>query len=155
MAELKNFTFGASSAVITSLAIIIGLSGMPNSQVSIIAALFILALADNISDSFGIHIYQRSENGKDARKATVLNFFTRLLIVLFFASFVILFPMEYTIAFSICFGLVIIIFLSYSIAKERKVNPHEAVVKYVLLTVLVMMASFLLREIINKLILKQ
>lgn len=68
--DLKNtvrpaptrFSFGATSAIITNLGIITGLDTMTNPKLSIIGALLVIALADNLSDSFGIHIYQESEH---------------------------------------------------------------------------------------------
>jgi hypothetical protein len=152
MFKLKNFSFGATSAVITGLAIIIGLSGMANSNITIITALLILALADNISDSFGMHMYQKSQHIDGARKATIMNFLTRIAIVLSFVLFILLLPMDYAVAASIIFGLAIITILSYLIAKDLKINPYLAVAKYLALAVLVMLASFYLREIIMRLV---
>jgi hypothetical protein len=67
--DLKNlarsaqtrFSFGATSAIITNLGIITGLDTLTHPKLSIIGALLVIALADNLSDTFGIHIYQESE----------------------------------------------------------------------------------------------
>ncbi|MCX6773978.1 MAG: hypothetical protein NTY68_03200 [Candidatus Micrarchaeota archaeon] len=151
MIKLKNFSFGATSAVITGLAIIVGLSGMSDSNITIITALLILALADNISDSFGMHMYQRSEHIKGARKSAAMNFITRIAIVLSFVAFILLLPINYAVAASIIFGLLIITVLSYLIAKDLKIDPYFAIAKYLALAVFVMLASFYLREIIMRL----
>jgi hypothetical protein len=148
MIKLKNFSFGATSAVITGLAVIIGLSGMANSNITIIAALLIFALADNISDSFGMHIYQKSQHINGARKATIMNFLTRIAIILSFVLFILLLPIDYAVASSIIFGLAIITVLSYLIAKDQKINPCSAIAKYLTLAILVVLASFYLKEII-------
>ena len=148
MFKLKNFSFGATSAVITGLAIIIGLSGMANSNITIITALLILALADNISDSFGMHMYQKSQHIDGARKSTVMNFLTRIAIVLSFVLFMLVLPMDYAVAASIIFGLGIITIISYLIAKDQKTDIYGTVVKYLALAVFVMLVSFYLREII-------
>jgi len=58
MIKLHNFSFGATSAVVTGLAIIVGLSAVHDAKIAIVSALLIIAIADNISDSFGIHIHQ-------------------------------------------------------------------------------------------------
>jgi len=66
------FNFGATSAVITSLAVIVGLSRTTNFVIGITTALVVIAIADNISGSFGIHVHQESqkESVKEVRKTT-------------------------------------------------------------------------------------
>jgi hypothetical protein len=51
-------------------------------KVGIIGALLVIALADNMSDSFGIHFYQESEcvGKREVWLSTFTNFFTRLLV---------------------------------------------------------------------------
>jgi hypothetical protein len=56
----KYFGFGATS-VLTDLAVIVGLSGTVNPAVSIVTDLTIIANADNISDSFGMHVHEESQ----------------------------------------------------------------------------------------------
>jgi len=58
MSHLTKYSFGASSAIITCLAFIIGLSHSSNPRLSIVGSLLVIAIADNISDSLGIHIFQ-------------------------------------------------------------------------------------------------
>lgn len=154
--KFKNFSFGATSAVITSLAVLVGLSKTVNAVVNIVSALLIIAIADNVSDSFGIHVHQESQDEppQEVRKATFLNFITRLVIVLIFILFVILLPMNLAVIFSIIFGLSIIIILSYFIARQQKINPYVAIFRHLLLTVAVMVASYFLREISSNIIAK-
>lgn len=59
--DLSRFSFGITSAIITSLALIVGLDQVSDPKMSIIGALMLLAVADNISDSLGIHIYRESQ----------------------------------------------------------------------------------------------
>ena len=152
----KYFSFGATSAVLTGLAVIVGLSGTVNPVVSIITALTIIAIADNVSDSFGIHVHQESqkESAKEVRKTTIANFATRVLVVSIFILFVIFLPMKFAVVLSIFFGLAVISFISYFIAKEQEAAPQKMVLRHLLLAVLVIGASFLLRELISGLIAK-
>jgi vacuolar iron transporter family protein len=75
--NLKYFSYGSTTAVITSLAIIVGFSGTVNAVINIVTALIIIAIADNISDSLGIHMHQESEESspKEVRLVTYINFF--------------------------------------------------------------------------------
>ena len=89
MINFRKISFGSSSAVITSLAIIIGLSNTINPKVNVITALLIIAIADNVSDSFGIHVHQESEcrKPKEVRRVTIDNFIARFLITIVFVLF--------------------------------------------------------------------
>jgi len=61
MTRFTKFSFGATSAIVTCLAFIIGLSKSGNPQLSIVGSLLVIAITDNISDTLGIHIYQESD----------------------------------------------------------------------------------------------
>jgi vacuolar iron transporter family protein len=154
MIEFKDVSFGATSAVITGLAVIAGLSGTENAITTIITALLIIAVADNISDSFGIHVHQecQKESAKDVRRTTIFNFITRLVIVAIFILLMVILPMTFAVILSTIFGLTIITVLSYFIAKEQKINPTVAIIRHLLLAIAVMIASFLLREAMVNLI---
>jgi VIT1/CCC1 family predicted Fe2+/Mn2+ transporter len=148
MVHLTKFSFGATSAIITSLAFIIGLSGTINPKMAIIGSLAIFAIADNISDSLGIHIFQESDlkRSKVVRTSTFSNFFTRVSVTMVFILLVALFPIKYSIIFSIIWGLFLLTVLSYYIAKERKVNPYLAILQHVAIALVVIIASLFLRE---------
>ena len=144
----KYFSFGATSAVITGLAVIIGLSRSANPVIGITTALVVIAIADNISDSFGIHIHQESqrESVKEVRKTTFTNFVTRVAVVSVFVLLVILLPLKAAVALSMFFGIAVISIISYFIAKEQKAKPHRIVFQHLLITALVIIGSYMLRE---------
>jgi hypothetical protein len=107
MSHLTKFSFGATSAIITCLALIIGLSKSANPKLSIVASLLVIAIADNISDSLGIHIYQESDLKKSevVRANTFFNFLTRFFVILIFILLVVFLPTGYAIIFSIIWGI--------------------------------------------------
>jgi hypothetical protein len=144
----KYFSFGATSAVITGLAVIIGLSRTANPVIGITTALVVIAIADNISDSFGIHIHQESqkESVTEVRKTTFTNFATRVAVVSVFILLVILLPMNAAVALSIVFGMTVISVISYFIAQEQGTKPFTIVFQHLLITVLVIIGSYFLRE---------
>ena len=148
MSHLTKFSFGATSAIITCLALIIGLSKSANPKLSIVASLLVIAIADNISDSLGIHIYQESDLKKSevVRANTFFNFLTRFFVILIFILLVEFLPTGYAIIFSIIWGISLLIVLSYSIAKEQKVNPYKAIFEHVAVAVAVIFVSNFLSE---------
>lgn len=143
MKSLTRFSFGATSSIITSLAFIVGLSQSVDSKLIIIGSLLVIAIADNISDSLGIHIYQESAglNGKIVRNSTFSNFFTRLLVILIFILIVIVLPIGYAVISSLVFGLSLLAVLSYFIAKEQKINPYLAILEHLTIAIIVVVIS--------------
>lgn len=156
MFKFKNISFGATSAVMTSLAVIIGLSSTENARIGVITMLLIIAIADNISDSFGMHIHQESLNEppKEVRNTTIINFFSRLLIVTIFILLIFFLPQIFAIISSIILGIIVITLLSYYIAIEQKINPYKAIFQHLTLALIVMLGSYILKEAISKLFLK-
>ena len=59
--RLPAVSFGAASAIVTSMGVIIGFGAASISKPTIIAGLLIVGFADNVTDSLSIHIYQESE----------------------------------------------------------------------------------------------
>ena len=148
MTHLTKFSFGTTSAIVTSLAFIIGLSESINSKLAIITSLLLFAIADNISDSLGLHIFQESDlkKPKVVSVSTFSNFFTRLLVVIIFILLVAFLPIDYAVIVSIIYGISLLSILSYFIAKEQKSNPYLSILGHVAIAILVIVISFFLRE---------
>jgi len=138
-----KFSFGATSAIITNLALIVGLDTLVNPRVSIISGILIIALADNIADSFGIHIYQESEcvSRKEVWFSTLTNFFARIFVSLTFIILVIVLPLKLAVTCSIIWGLVLLAVLSYIIAKDKEVNPYLMILEHISIAAFVIIAS--------------
>jgi VIT1/CCC1 family predicted Fe2+/Mn2+ transporter len=138
-----KFSFGATSAIITNLGIITGLDTFAHPKLSIIAGILVVALADNIADSFGIHIYQESEciDNKEIWFSTLSNFLTRIFVSLTFIILVAALPMNLAVPYSICWGLALLAIMSYIIAKDRKVNPYSAIFEHIIITIIVITLS--------------
>ena len=59
--QIRNFSFGATAAIVTSMGLIIGLDAATATKATILSGLLIVAIADNLTDSLSVHIYQESE----------------------------------------------------------------------------------------------
>ena len=148
--DLSKFSFGATSAITTSLALIVGLDTVSNPKMSIISALLLLAFADNISDSLGIHVYRESESSesKSPKVYTISNFLTRLIITLMFVLLVALLPLNYAIIASLVIGLLILTILSYLIAVQQNVHPLPAILHHLGVAVIVLATSHFIGKLI-------
>jgi VIT1/CCC1 family predicted Fe2+/Mn2+ transporter len=144
MVNLRKYSFGATAAIATSLAIIAGLDAFSNAKPGIIGALLVIGLADNISDSLGIHIYQESactKPGKDSAVHTVTNFLTRLMLTLVFIGIVYFVPISYAAIVAAVFGLGILSVMSYLIALNQRVSPYKVILQHGGITVIVLLVS--------------
>ncbi|VVB50840.1 Uncharacterised protein [uncultured archaeon] len=148
--DVSNFSFGATSAITTSLAVISGMDELSSPKMTIIGALLVIAVADNISDSLGIHVYRESEtNGKHNSKFNAItNFITRLTITLLFALIILIVPLKYAIILSVILGLTVLSVLSYLIAAYKKTNPYTAILHHVGVAVIVMATSHFIGQAI-------
>lgn len=70
MKQKKNinsgFSFGLTSGIITTLGLLIGLSGTEN-KIIIITGILTIAIADAFSDALGVHISKESEKKNNKR----------------------------------------------------------------------------------------
>ena len=150
--DLSRFSFGITAAITTSLAIIIGLGPTHNPKIYIISTLLVLAIADNLTDSLGIHIYRESQcigEKRDTLISTISNFLTRLTISITLIMFVFLLPMQYAIISSVVLGLSLLTVLSYLIAIKQKKNPYKVVIEHIGIVVIVIIISYFLGQIIT------
>jgi VIT1/CCC1 family predicted Fe2+/Mn2+ transporter len=138
-----KFSFGATSAIITNLALITGLRTGGHAKLSIIAAMLVIALADNISDSTGIHVFQESEclATKEIWLSTVTNFLTRILVSFSFIFLIFFLPLKIAVVCSIIWGLLLLSTMSYIIAKNRGLHPYLAALEHIGIAIVVIIAS--------------
>jgi VIT1/CCC1 family predicted Fe2+/Mn2+ transporter len=149
---LTKFSFGATCAIITNLGLIMGLYLMPNARFSIIAGILVVAVADNISDSFGIHIYQESEKRKqyEVWLSTFTNFLSRMLVSLVFILFILLLPMAIAVICSLAWGLLLLTVISYFIASNENSKPYLVVLEHLGIAALVIVVSKYLGLLLTK-----
>ncbi|MDD5686466.1 MAG: hypothetical protein PHE88_01365 [Elusimicrobia bacterium] len=150
--KLANFSYGGTSAIITNISIIIGLGETNVHRSGIIGGLLIIGIADNISDSLGIHIYKESElcDVKESFVLTIFNFITRFLISLSFIFIVLLLPITSAQIISSIWGLSILSCISYIIAKRNKQNIPLELFKHIGIAILVIIASKYMGDFIHK-----
>ena len=144
MLNPRAFSFGSTSAIVTSMGLIIGLGSATVSPATIVGGLLIVAVADNITDSLSVHMYQEAEQleARAAFRATLMNFVARLLITLTFAIVVLVLPNPYdAVIIALGWGLLLLAGLSYILARARDVRALPEVGKHLGVAMLVIAAS--------------
>ena len=143
MFRTSRISYGGTAAIVTSTALINGLSAANATKPVIVSALLIAALADNLTDALSIHIFQESEqlDQKEAFTGTITNFLTRLLLCISFAFLVGWFPLAFAGKVAMAWGMLLLAALTYLVARERKVSPPLEIVKHVVVASVVILAS--------------
>jgi VIT1/CCC1 family predicted Fe2+/Mn2+ transporter len=135
-----GLSFGLTSAIITTLGLIVGLNSSTHSKSVVIGGILIIAIADALSDALGIHISEESENkhtSKEIWESTLSTFFSKFVFALTFVVPVLLFELSTAITICLVWGLSILSLLSFSLAKEQKVEPWKVVAEHLIIALIV------------------
>ena len=143
MVKATKFSFGGTAAIVTNMALIIGLNAATATRSAIVSGLLIVALADNLTDSLSIHMYQESERleSREAFQSTLTNFATRFLVSLTFVLFVLTLPIATATIVSVIWGVTLLVALSIVIARQRLVGVASEIAKHLTTAVAVIFIS--------------
>ena len=139
--------FGATSGVITTLGLITGLNAGTNSMTAVLGGIFVIAVADSMSDALGIHLAEEADANATADHiwaATVSTFLNKLVFALSFAVPLLLLPLEQAVIASVVWGMVVITVLSYFIARAQKASAVAIIAEHLGIALLVVVLSHLI-----------
>jgi len=135
-----GFSFGLTSAIITTLGLIVGLHSGTHSKLAIIGGILTIAIADAFSDALGIHISEESENrhtSKEIWTSTAMTFITKFVFAMTFVIPVLLLPLITAVALSVFWGLSLLGIFSFFIARKEKVKPWKVVLEHLSIALVV------------------
>lgn len=141
--------FGLTSAVITTLGLMVGLHSGTGSKMVVIGGIITIAIADAFSDALGIHVSEESENIHTTKQiwiSTIATFSAKFFFALTFMIPVIFLPLSTAIIVSLVWGLSILTVLSYIIAKMQSKRPWKVVGEHVLIAVVVIVITHLVGD---------
>jgi len=143
MIDLRGLSFGGTAALVTSMGLVVGFDAVTAAKSTIISGLFIVGLADNLTDSLSVHVYQESERlpEKEAFRTTVTNFIARFGISLSFVAIFVFAPASAAVFLCIAWGFTLLSCLSYFLARARAVSPSLEIVKHTAVAMLVIVIS--------------
>ena len=132
MADLTRLSYGSTAAIVTSMGLIAGLAGTAASRVAVVGSLLVVALADNLTDSLAIHVYQESEklDTRQAFRATIANFFSRLLVAGSFVVVALVLPAPLIVPVGLGWGILLLAGLTWLVARSRGASPLVEVAKH-------------------------
>ena len=149
-----GITFGLTSAVITTLGLMVGLHSGTHSRIVVLSGILTIAIADAFSDALGIHVSEEAENVHTVKQiwaATVATFLAKFLFALTFAAPVLLLPLPTAIWVSLIWGLAILAILSYAMAKSQGEAPWKIVSEHVLIALVVIGITHLVGDWVSNL----
>jgi len=151
MNKISRISYGGTAAIVTSMALITGLNSVVTGKSTLITALLVVALADNITDSLSIHIYQESAqlDEREAFIGTLSNFTTRLLGSLSFVLIVVVFPPKVVVLGSIVWGNLLLGVLTYFLARERNVRILPEVIKHLVVAAVAIIISKIIAHLLT------
>ncbi|HPC34434.1 MAG TPA: hypothetical protein PLP73_02135 [Candidatus Absconditabacterales bacterium] len=147
-----GFNFGATSGIITTLGLMVGLALGSGSSVLVIGGVLTIAVADSLSDALGIHISEESKNQshKAVWMSTIATFLTKFIFTMSFIIPVLFFSLRTAVIVSIVWGLLLIFLLSYKVAKDRKDNILHTTLEHIGITILVIILTYFIGIWISK-----
>jgi VIT1/CCC1 family predicted Fe2+/Mn2+ transporter len=144
---LKGISFGLTSGAITTLGLLVGLATGTSSRLAAIGGVLTIAVADALSDALGMHISEEADKRESKRtiwESTFATLLAKLLVALTFFVPLLLFPLTAAVVVCICWGAVLLTALSYLIGTFRGEKPWHVVGEHLLITVIVVIVSYLL-----------
>jgi VIT1/CCC1 family predicted Fe2+/Mn2+ transporter len=149
-----GITFGLTSAVITTLGLMVGLHSGTHSRLVVLGGILTIAIADAFSDALGIHVSEEAENVHTANQiwtATAATFLAKFIFALTFAAPILLLSLSTAIVVSLIWGMSILTILSYVMAKSQGEAPWKIVGEHILIALIVIGVTHLVGDWVSTL----
>jgi VIT1/CCC1 family predicted Fe2+/Mn2+ transporter len=137
--------FGATSGVITTIGLIVGLHAGTQSMVAVLGGILVVAVADAMSDALGIHIAQEADPDSTSDHiwaATIWTFLTKLIVALSFALPLLWLPLRIAVIVSVSWGLLVITLLSAYLAHVQRVKALPVITEHLVIAIVVVTVSY-------------
>jgi len=141
---LTGVVFGLTSAIITTLGLMVGLHSGTHSRIVVIGGILTIAIADAFSDALGIHISEEAKSTRTAKQvwgATIATFLTKFIFAMTFVVPVLIFSLSTAIIVSLLWGLSILTILSYIIARAQGEPAWKIVGEHLLIAIIVIVIT--------------
>jgi len=148
-----GLSFGLTSAIITTLGLMVGIYSGTRSRLAVLGSILIIAIADAFSDSLGIHMSEEAENKHtpvEIWESTLYTFLSKFLFASTFLVPVIIFELERAVLVSIVWGLLLLVLFSYYLARNEGTSPWKVIVEHVFVAIIVIIATHSVGLFIHK-----
>lgn len=135
----KGISFGTTSGIITTLGLMVGLNAETGSRLVVAGGIITIAIADAMSDSLGMHMSEEASkrSKKEVWQATLTTFFFKFFVALTFLAPLIFFKLSTAIFVSVGWGLLMLCYLSFRVARSTKDNYFRVIVEHLIIAIAV------------------
>ena len=137
--------FGATSGVITTIGLIVGLHAGTQSIVAVLGGILVIAVADAMSDAMGIHLAQEADpdsSNDHVWAATIWTFLTKLVVASSFAIPLLWLPLQTAVIASVSWGLLVITILSAYLARMQRTSALPVITEHLVIAIVVVTISY-------------
>jgi VIT1/CCC1 family predicted Fe2+/Mn2+ transporter len=148
-----GLSFGLTSGVITTIGLMVGVYSGTESKAAVLASIVTIAIADSMSDALGIHISEENENVHSTKEiwiATLTTFLAKFLISGSFIIALLLLEVKNAVIVNVIYGFFLLTAYNIFVGKKQSSKTINVVLEHLIIAVLVIVASFLLGQWINK-----
>ena len=139
-----GLSFGLTSAIITTLGLMVGIYSGTRSRPAVLGAILIIAIADALSDSLGIHMSEESENKhtpQEIWESTLYTFLSKFIFAATFIFPVLIFNLRLAVIISIIWGLLLLTVFSFYLARNEKTAAWKVISEHIFVAVIVIIAT--------------
>jgi len=139
-----GLSFGLTSAIITTLGMMVGIYAGTRSRTSVLGSILIIAIADALSDSLGVHMSEQSEHkhtSTEIWESTLYTFLSKFIFASTFLIPVMIFKLELAVIISVIWGLSLLTLLSFHLAKDEGTPPWKVIFEHLFVAVVVIIAT--------------
>ena len=139
----RGFSFGIVSGIITTLGLLIGLATSTESKIVVIGGIAVIAIADALSDSLGMHVSTEAEHrgSRQIWESTFSTFTAKFIVASSFLIPVVLLSLQNALYASIAWGALLITIFSYKISKKKYLAPFKAIAEHLSIAALVVIVT--------------
>lgn len=140
----KGLGFGLTSGIITTLGLMVGLSSGTHLRSAVLGGILTIAIADALSDAFGVHVSEEAENKHSAKEvwiSTSVTFVCKFLFAITFAVPVLFFSLRNALIISIIWGFSLLLVYSIYIARKDQEKPVHVAIEHLTIAVLVIIIT--------------
>jgi VIT1/CCC1 family predicted Fe2+/Mn2+ transporter len=139
-----GLSFGLTSAIITTLGLMVGIYSGTRSRVAVLGSILIIAIADALSDSLGIHMSEESENmhtSLEIWESTLYTFLSKFIFAVTFVIPVIIFDLKTAVIISIIWGILMLAIFSFYLARSEKTAAWKVILEHIFVAVIVIITT--------------
>lgn len=136
--------FGATSGVITTLGLMVGLEAGTQSISAVFGGVVVIAVSDAMSDAMGIHLSEEADPESTRAHiwaATLSTFVSKFVVAISFALPLLFMPLEQAVIVGAVWGLVIISVMSFLLARLQQASAWRAVGEHLVIALVVIVVS--------------